>query len=744
MTALCLKRPITCLMVFLALAGLGLFSLKRMSISFMPDMDFKQITVTVPVRGGMGPQEIERLVTIPVEDALSGVNGLDTLFSLVEEGLSRCSLKFHPQTDTDQALMDVREALAKVKGHLPQEADEITVARYAQNDAPILILFVSHPQKTVRQLRAHIEAQIKPVLLKQDGVAEVEVVGGVDARVVINLDPDRLRHYRLNFHEVLRILRMNNQDRPLGTMEQQGTTLRLRSLGRFKRVEDLQEFVVLTDQGQHIRLKDIATLSHDDEPARSQARINGQEGVSLYLKKESTSNTIELSRRIHYLVQQQFQPQLAQANFVILKDQAQDITASIGQMLNALWMGAVLAVGILFVFLGHWQAAVSVILCLPLVLLGCFWLMDLAGLSFNVMTLSGLALGIGLLVDNAIVVTESIFEHHDRGDKQAIEHGANRVMWPLLASTLTSVIVFLPLFFLSYEVRLQFVPLSLSIIFSLCLSWMVSFSFLPVLLKGLLRLSAGAVGQASGRLQRWVDQGLSGLLHQVKRRLIWSLRYPGLLLRVCAVVVGLLLCSIFIYPGVQGDLNTQLQKNSLNIAINPEPGLKLSAALQVVRKVEAVVAQSSHVQSYLSRVQRGSSYVEVTLHKNADLDALMKAWNQEFEPLQHEAFIFIQEGSASQKSGIALEVIGPDYDQLQSVAQRVAQQVSQIKGLQDIRMEVREGQPEFVLQLDSLRCAPYGLTVDDVAQFVHGAMRGFRVAYDQKRQKRKGHHPRQT
>jgi len=451
------KRPVTIFMLFLGVLLVGLVSLLRLPVELKPNIVYGDISIIVAVRGGMPPQEVEELVTRPIEEAVSTVSYLENIYSTSKAGESRVWLEFEPGTNMDFSALEVREKFSKIRDKLPREIEKPIIAQYKESDMPILLLAITGRGYTPEMLRKVVDEQIKESILRVEGVANVDVYGGRERKILVEVDKNKLYQYGVPMEYVVNALGANNLNLLAGDIERRKNKYLVRIMGEFKSLKDIEDIGITTmSQGSIIKLKEIAKVRDSFLEPTSYARTDIEPVVSIYIQKESTANTIRVVTDIEDEIRR-LKKRLDRNIFIkATLNQSDAIKEAIKAVKTSLFYGAILAVIVLLLFLRDPRSTSIIAVTIPISVMATFIMMYLHKISINVMTLSGLALGIGMLVDNSIVVLDNIDKKKQRSgispDKpdwkkkytQAIVSGSSEVGLAILASTITTIIVFLP------------------------------------------------------------------------------------------------------------------------------------------------------------------------------------------------------------------------------------------------------------------------------------------------------------
>ncbi len=485
--AFSIHRPITMLMIFFGIFLLGIISLKNLPVELMPNVAPRKITIIQGIRGGLPPTEVENLYTKIIEDALSTVMGLQGITSTSEKGKCTVVLRFKPGHNMDFAALEVREKFAKIKNKLPQDREKEVIAKYEESDIPVMILAVTSlsDNQTPETLRKLVEAQVKDRLLRVEGVANVEIGGGREQKIIVDFDLSRLEAHEIDIRHAIDKIGTANVSLLVGEMPSKGSEkYLLRTIGSFLTLQEVEQTVIkVTPEGIPIRLKDIAKVSDSFLDPENYSRVDKQSVVSLYLQRESTANTVAVARGVLKLLDSIRKALPQDVRILVISNQAEFILDAINTVKSQLKYGALLAMIVLLCFLREFKTTMVVILAIPISVLITFMGMGALGISLNVMTLSGLALGVGMLTDNSVVVIENIFKKRKRGVDPitAATQGTDEMMLAIVSSTLTILVVFIPIVFVNPEIRMLYEGLAFTVSCSLIASLIVAISFVPLL-----------------------------------------------------------------------------------------------------------------------------------------------------------------------------------------------------------------------------------------------------------------------
>lgn len=767
-----IKRPVTTIMIFAALCLLGLISLTRLPVELYPDIAFGQVSIITYIRGGIPPTEVETMVTRPIEEAVSTVANLTSMLSISKEGESTVVLNFERGINMELASMEVREKYAMVKDRMPPQAEKPVIAQFSQTDVPIVILALTSRRRTTEELRNIVDELVKERLNRITGVANVEVGGGRERKIIVEVDKRALHQYNLPINQLISVLGANNLDLLTGELEEGDKKVLLRAIGQFQSVDDIKRLPVMTrPQGGAVTVAHVADVRDSFLDPRTYARVNVRPIVSVYIQKESTANTIEASRLIHEELDVLKDLLPEDIEIMVTNDQAEFITSSISNLRNALLRGAVMIIFILLLFMGKigkhagiliptglvvavlapnpllyamlggliiWVASnkehrpiMIVALSIPISLIITFGFMDLANmflpamvtLSINFITLFGLALGVGMLVDNSIVVFENIMTKSEQGlgyEKAAIE-GSSEMNVVIFASTLTTVIVFLPMLFVSRSMSLMYGGVAWTVTISLLVSLFVALMIVP------LMSSRIRVVQEHGTSQAFKQKMLDPLYRFQEKALLFVLRRRFLML---AAAVLLFLVAAFTYTRMGKEYLGTTEQNRFTIFIELPTGARLDASDQIVREVENILREVPEVRTFTSRVEGWSSKVYVDLvsltQRQRSISEVIDSLRPRVERLS-PAFIYFEEAQEVGTQQLFLNVYGHDYDILREIAIAITTRMGRIPYFTDVKIRMREGRPELNIDVDRKKSGQFGFSVRHIADIVHAKVRGVRA-----------------
>ncbi len=474
------KRPVGTIMFYIGVILLGVISLTKLAINLLPDLSFPKITVVTHYPGS-GPEEIERFITTPLEGPLSAIKGVKKINSVSREGVSVVTLEFHWGTDMDFALLHTKEKTEEVRSSLPQDHEPPVIMEMDPSASPIMIAILTSDKIDIKDQKEAAEFIIKPRLEQLEGISAVEIRGGDEEEISVEINPEKIKSLGMTLSDVSRAIRNNNSSPAGGTVKKDKFRYTLKIEGELKKPKEIEELVVWNLQGRNVTVKDVGRAFYKNKLRDGDIRYNSKSAISLLLYRESGGNTVEATEKAEEAIVE-LQKELDSLNFIVISREAELIIASINSLVWSLLLGAVLAICILLLFLQNYRDPALVFLAIPISIISTFVLMFFFEVQVNIMSLGGLVLGVGMFVDNCIIVLESIFRHRKTENLVAsVIEGAKEVSGAITASTFTTISIFLPVIYLYGITGKLFRDQALTVAFSLMASLIVAITILPAL-----------------------------------------------------------------------------------------------------------------------------------------------------------------------------------------------------------------------------------------------------------------------
>ncbi len=705
---LAIHRPVTMFMLSGVIILLGVISLMRLPVDLMPDVTYPSITVRVGY-AGVGPLEIEELITRPIEQAMSAVAGLERLESTSQEGSSRVTLNFAWGLDLNEAADDVRNRLDRVRGRLPQEADAPIMFKFDANATPIMGVGLEgdFDRVTLREMAEH---DLSPRLERVPGVAAVSVEGGLRRQIHVELSKEKIRALDLPVDRIIALLRTENQNTPVGEIDEGDITYLVRNQGQFENLDQIRDMVVMTRQGVPVYLKDIAEVKDATEDLRAFTRINGRPGIRLRVTKQSGQNTVEIADSVRAELDR-INREMPAIKLSVLDDSSVFIKRSIAAVKDAAMFGAILVVAIIFLFLRNVRSTVIICTSIPISIIGTFALLYFAGYTLNTMTFGGLALGVGMIVDASIVVLENTFRHMERGKDRmtAAIDGSEEVWSAILASTLTHIAVFVPLLFLTGVSSILFKQLSIVVMFSLSMSLFVAVTIVPVLCSRLLKLPPPVEQRTGlgGRLFTASERMLTGLDNFYSRLLGRALHHRP---TVITAGVALVAVAFIILPTIGFELMPATDEGEVTVTAELPVGTRIERAQDVALRLESLIPEYvKEADALITNAGSGGGPMGGSAGGNQQMTRLMSGGTGD--------------------SRLSLEIRGDDLADAQRLAVAAKNMMDGIPEIRNARIGRDDGRPELALQIDRPKAAVLGLTVNNVANSIRTSVGGTQAAF---------------
>ncbi|WP_407269348.1 efflux RND transporter permease subunit [Radiobacillus sp. PE A8.2] len=726
------KRPVGVIMVVLAILALGFISLRSLNVDLFPEIELP-IAVVATSYPDAAPQEVEKQVSKPIESALSSIEGVQTIQSQSQSGSSLVILMFNTGVNLDNALLEVRESVDRVKGLLPESVGDPSVLRFNPNQLPIM--WVGLTGDDAVQMQQIAEDQVVPYFERQEGVASVSIEGGQERVIELELNRSALAQYGLSSQQVMQALGGANSSGSAGVIEKGDKELQIRINGDFSSVDDIRETIVQTPQGAQIHIEDIATINDTFQKTSGTALVNGDPSVVLSIIKKSDGNTVEVSNNVLAAIDDLQSDLPADTDLEVVVDTSTYIKQSIAAVVQNMIIGGIIAVLILLLFLKSIRATIVVGLSIPIAIIATFTLMYFTGETLNMLTMGGLALGIGMMVDSSIVILENIVSYRQQGYSltEAAKKGASELAPAVIASTTTTLVVFLPIVYVEGIASDIFTPLALTVSFSLIASLVVSITLIPMLSSKLLSKAM----EDNGR-RYWFDTFLNKVNKGYKRMLRSVLKrrkttiFGTLVIIVASLALIPLIGTEYIPQGDQGQVSISVETplgtdEQTTTAIATEVSEKLEAYNDVIDVSYVTIGgsgggmvgggssnQADYTIQLVPKGERDQTTEAITQEINDDLASIVGAE------------ITVSEAGAGLGGGdpIQIQLRGPEHQVLTELADQVVATISNVDGVFNPQTSVSETRPELNVEVDREQAAQYGLTYQTVMSQVQMGFTG--------------------
>jgi hydrophobic/amphiphilic exporter-1 (mainly G- bacteria), HAE1 family len=727
-----IKRPVFTVMVTTALLVLGLMGLGRLGTDLFPDVSFPAVVVTVPYPGA-SPGEVENQVSKPIEDVVVSLNGIDRVRSFSREGQSQLFIMFTLGTDIQEAATQVRERVSQVRYKFPEETLEPIIQRFDISGAPVLT-YTLRGNSSLSELRKYADDEIRPALEQVDGVAAVDINGGAKREIKVSLDRARLDALGSSPGQIVQRLRAENLNVPAGHFDEGEREVSVRTVGEYTNVEQVRNTIVATAaDGSAVRLRDVAKVEDGFAEMRSRVRVNGQEAVTLEVRKQSGRNTVEVANGVKAKMAAMGKTFPAGMAAAAIIDQAHFIELNIHHVERDIIFGAIMAIMVILVFMLDLRSTLISAVALPTSVIGTFYVMYLLGFTLNMMTLLAMSLSIGLLIDDAVVVRENIFKHLERGKspRQAAIDGTKEVALAVLATTMTIVAVFMPVAFVKGMVGQFFRQFGITISAAVVISLFVAFTLDPMLSS---RFSKGIHDKTSrfDSLKRpfeWahrvVEQTYTAILGwAVRRKLI-----------VGALAIGSLFFMGFIMKLTGQEFVNAEDRGQFVVEAELPAGTSLEESARLSLDAEQKMLKHPEIKVVFTTVGSGEQVNKVRWRVVVSRKTERKEKLSELKEVGRVAVSQLSDAKisvtdpafvegAATEAPIMINVRGTEFAEIETAALQIEKILKSTPGVGDIQVRYSPGRPELEVAIDRQRAADRGLSLAEVAMSVRTAIEG--------------------
>jgi len=726
------NHPVTITMFVGIAVVMGILSLSRMGQDLMPDISFPTVTVVTRYEGA-SPEEVEKLVTMPVEGACALVSGVKKVSSSSAEGVSTVTVEFEWGKDIDVAAQDVRERLGMIEKFLPEEAERPAIYKFDPSMMPALEYALYSDKFTQTQLKKFAEDNIKPRLERLEGVASVLITGVEDEEIIVDVDMAKLHDLGLSLGEVVNVLRAQNLNLPAGHYIVGPKEYLIRAVGEVKKPQDLLDVPVgFTKSGRPVRLSEVARVWTGIREQRGYYEAEGKPGVMLIIQKQSGSNTVQVADRVKKEMEAIKSTIPQGMETAIVMDMSESIKANNKNTFDTAWQGMLLAALVVFLFLFNWRPTLVISLAIPLSVFATFIVLHWRGDTLNMMTLGGITLAVGMLVDNAVVVIENMFRHAEMGkpSSQAAIDGASEVGLAITASTLTNIVVFLPLVYSGGVVGEIMKSLAFTVVITMLMSLVVAVTIIPSYAAKLFRT------EKKSRLAGWFNP--------VSRtyRFLLELTLKHRITASIAILV-LVAISALVFLRLGGEFLPMMDMRFLPIEVELPPGTPADATMTYIASGARIAKEYPEVKMVSTMVGSGGfmSAMGATADVNqGTLFLIMKPPEQRKRYSTQVAHEIIQRmppyygakvslsNYQSQMLGggmpVEIHIYGPDVSVLSKLGEEVVNRIKDIPGIINPDVSVELAKPEIKVNVDKERAAYYGLTAYQIVSEIEALTLG--------------------
>ena len=735
---LCIRKPVTTIMVTLMVFIAGILSYTNLDQAMMPDMDLP-IAVVATTYVGASPEEIENLISKPLEESMGSIANVDTITSYSAANMSMVLLQFVDGTDIDMAAVDMRDKLDMIESTLPDDANEPMVVKMDINAMPIM-LGVRAENLDLNALHEMLEDNVVNKLERIEGVASVDLNGGITREVRVTVDPAKLAGYGLTTNTISGILKAENMNLPSGSLSQGNTSVSIRTIGEFKTLQDIQNLPIPTSTGAVVHLSDVARVEEVEADRSGFSYINGDKGIIISVDKQSTANLVKVSDALKAEIED-LQEDYPELEIHMLTDTAEYIEMSLANITETAFLAAIIAFFVLFLFLKNAVTAGIIAVSIPTSIMATFGLMYVTGINMNMISMGGVAIGIGMLVDKSVVVLDSIYGYYERGytAAESAEYGAREVSMAITASTLTTVAVFIPLALQGGTTGAMMQNLSFTIVYALVASVVVALTFVPMACALLMKRETKTIVWKNIKFLAFLDHweaAIDGLSRKYEDVLKWALRHRKK--TVITVLIAFVL-SLFCVPLAGMDFMASMDQGSASVTVELPNGTELDTteetALEVLYRLQDIPeVEMIYASVGTSQMSAGTNSASVTINlvDKDDRDRSTDEVCEEIEVLLADipgADITVSSSSSAMGSmggggDVTMNIYGYDNKTLIDVEKDVIALLENTPGLSNVEGSTGETVPEAMINIDRGKASQYGITTASVASALNTAISG--------------------
>lgn len=720
-TRFVLKRPVTVLMALLCLIVFGISSVFNATLEQMPDMD-QPMMIIMANYSGASPEDMDELVTQLIEDQVSTLEGVKSMSSTTSEGRSMIMLEYDYDTDMDEAYSDLTKSLNSIRD-LPDDV-EPTVMEMNNNAQASMMLTIANPSQ--ENLYDYVDQKIVPELEKLSTVAEVSTMGGSSEYIKIELMSDMMDQYNVSISDIKSAMSAANLSYPSGSAESGNLDLSVSTLTQHDTLDELLEMPITVSGNKIIYLEDIAVVSYAEEQKGGVSRYNGEETISISLTKQQSSTAMDLSKQVQKIIKS-LQNDDDDLTITVARDEADSIQDSLKDVAETMVMAVVISMIIIFLFFGDFKASLIVGSSIPTSILMSLIVMTRAGFTLNIITMSGLVLGVGMMVDNSIVVLESCFRAMDKqqdkgalGYAKAALEGTNIVVASIFGSTVTTCVVFIPLVFLNGMSGQMFGAMGYTIVFCMCASLLSAIAIVPLcymMYKPKERSSAPAT------------RPLTFLQDAYRKIMPVLLKHKAI---VMLASVGIIVATVFLASGMQTELMTADDTGTVSVSIETRPGLITEQADAILAEAESIVTAHEDVESYMLRYNNDKGTITAYLKDDRKMstDEVVSQWENEMADLENCTITVEASTSMSmmgRSRGYEAILKGTQYDELQEISNEIVNELIARDDVKNVHSSIENTAPVVAVKVDPVSASAEGLTAAQIGTMIKQMLDGEEV-----------------
>lgn len=730
--AISVKRPVAVTMVVLIFVVLGLYSVSMLPLELMPDMDLS-MAIVYTTYSNVGSEEVENLVTERIEGAISSVSGIDTITSESSEGSSMVMAQFNTGTDMDKAVQSMKDNIDLVSEMLPEEAGDPMVMKIDMSMMPAAMMSVTYEGYDLVQTKKFVDDNLKDKLEAVDGVASVTITGAQDRIIEVTVNPETMFGYGVSFSDVVSAVASQNSDMPAGTVVSKNKNMSVRSIGKIESVDEISQIPLVTKTGQVIYLNDVASVKDTYSDADTYSRLNGENSVLISITSESDANTVDVVNGIMKVLDST-KNSSPKFSYNVTMEQASYIEDAISSVAENAVVGALLAILVLLLFLGSVKNSLVIGISMPISVITTFVGMFISGMSLNVVSLGGLALGVGMLVDNSVVVLENIFRHRKELGKDArtaAVSGSGEVIGAVIASVLTTCIVYVPILFIDNMMSVMFKQLAFAIIFSQTASLITTFLIVPMLSSRIKNVDVA--NKKLAFILKPFDRFMKGFYKVYEKTLRWVLSHRK---RFVFGVLAVFVLSFVVLSQLGMTLMATGDEGTVSVSVDMPQGTKIEDTDKMTRKIENIIMENENVENVSSSVgssgilssSSGGASITVTLkddRKGTTTDIAQEIRESLSDIAGATIKVDVSNTAMSMSSDeVEFQFTSADDKELENYVLEAEQVLAGIDGVTETETSISETKSEVRIRPDKAKAASYGLNASTLASIVKNTLDG--------------------
>ncbi len=737
------KNPITTFMIFAAVIVMGIYSLIQIPIDLYPELNPPYISVMTTYQGA-NAADIETNITKRIEDALNTVDNLKEITSVSYDNLSVVSLEFEWEANLDEASNDIRDAIDRIYDYLPEDADRPTIFKFNTSMMPIVFYAVT-ANESYPGLQKIIDEKLINPLNRINGIGSISMIGSPQRKIYVDVDPQKLDAYNLTIEQIGNVIGAENLNMPSGNVKMGKMAYQLRVEGEFNQSSQLNDLVVGNYGGKDILLKEVATVKDTLKDVSLEERINGKQGLRMFVMKQSGANTVKIAREVNERMAQLVKTLPPDVKVQKILDTSTFIRDSISNLSETLMWALIFVVLVVLFFLGRWRATFIIVLTIPISLIVAFIYLYITGSSINVISLTSLSIAIGMVVDDAIVVLENITKHIERGSspREAAIYATNEVWLSVIVTTMVIVAVFFPLTLVSGMTGVLFKQLGWIVSITVVTSTVAAISLTPVLASKLLKLRAKQ-SKSSGLYTKTVGKALGNLDAFYERSLRWVLKRKKWVILVSFLIF---VSSFFLFKYIGTEFMPESDESRITANIELQTGMRVEETARVAQQIEKIVSDRYPEVEIISTSagsddegglfslfsQTGSNIINVMMRLSPPDERQRTVWDiaSDFRRQLSGIAQVINYSVATSSSGfggatntVDVEIYGYDFDLTTRLADEVSKRIQTLKGAEDIQVSRKSEKPELQVILDKKKLADHGLSSAMASAYIRNRVQG--------------------